>query len=163
MNLKIDNIMTTKILTIKNTEGMESAYLKMKLNGIRHLPVIDSLNQVVGIISDRDVQRSMLCFEADQIEFSPDDLVANFMTRDIKSVGHESELIHVVQMMIDNQISAVLITENNNLVGIITHEDLLLILADLLRPKSGIVANVQNWVYKTPIGQIAERFSSIGI
>lgn len=163
MNLKIDNIMTTKILTIKNSEGMDAAYLKMKLNGIRHLPVVDSLNHVVGIISDRDVQRSMLSFDPAEIEFRPDDLVANYMTSDIKSVSHEAELIQVVQMMIDNQISAVLITDGDNLAGIITHEDLLLILADLLRPKSGIVANLQNWAYKTPVGQIAEKFSSVGI
>jgi acetoin utilization protein AcuB len=163
MNLKIDNIMQTRLITIQESEGLESAYLKMKKNGIRHLPVLDAFNNVVGIISDRDVQRSMMSFENGSFDFNPDEIIANYMSSDIISVPHDSELLQAVQKMIDHQISAVLITEKSSLVGIITHEDLLLILADLLRPKEGVVTTVQNWLFKTPVGEIAEKFAAAGI
>ncbi len=163
MKLKIDEIMTTRLVAIKNSEGLEAAYLKMKVNGIRHLPVLDSLNQVVGIISDRDVQRSMMSFDSGEFDFNPDDIVTNYMSPNLISVTHEAELLSVVQKMIEHQISAVLITKDSSLVGIITHEDLLLILADLLRPQDGLVTNVQKWLYTTPVGAIADKFASAGI
>ncbi len=134
MKIKIDQVMTSQIETIQESEGLKSAYLKMKLHGIRHLPVINSQDQVVGIISDRDVQRSMMCFDSGQFDFSPDDEIRKYMSSDIKSVPHTSGLIDVVENMIAHQISAVLITESDCLIGIITHEDLLLVLADLLQP-----------------------------
>lgn len=163
MKLKIENIMSTRLITIQNTEGLEAAYVKMKLNGIRHLPVIDSKNHVVGIISDRDIQRAMMSLDAGDFAFNPDDTVEDYMNSQIKSVAQDFELLSVVQKMIDHQISAVLITQGANVVGIVTHEDLLLILADMLKPKDNVVSQVQNWIYKTPVGEIAEKLASVGI
>lgn len=163
MSLKIDNIMTARLVTINKTEGLETAYLKMKSNGIRHLPVIDQQDHVVGIISDRDIQRSMMSLDDGEFDFNPDDTVADYMSVNLISVPHDVELLQVVQNMIDHQISAVLISNKSHLVGIITHEDLLLILADFLKPKQGVAAQVESWFYKMPVGEIAEKFAAAGI
>jgi len=163
MKLKIENIMSTHLITVQESEGLEAAYVKMKLNGIRHLPVMDSMNHVVGIISDRDIQRAMMALDSGDFAFDPDEIVGSYMSTQIKSVTQECELLEVVQKMIDHQISAVLITRAANVVGIITHEDLLLILADMLKPKDNVMAQVQNWLYKTPAGEIAGKLAAAGI
>jgi CBS domain-containing protein len=53
------NLMTRKIIKIQADMPMHLAYKEMQKNGIRHLPVVDMVGKLVGILSDRDVQRAV--------------------------------------------------------------------------------------------------------
>ena len=69
-----------------------------------------------------------------------------------------------VEKMINEKVSAVMITSGDMVVGIVSHEDLLRVLADLLCPvQQRVIAQVQNWLSKTPIGHVAHTFSLNGI
>lgn len=163
MNLNVDKIMSSKVITVLKTDALEVGYMKLKSNAIRHLAVIDSENQVVGIISEQDFHRAMVSFEDSDYEFNEEEMIEDYMNPDLKFVSKDADLINVVEKMLDQQISAVLITDNNSLVGIMTQHDLNKILIELLRPQENVLVNVQNWIYKTPVGQIAEKLASIGI
>lgn len=164
MNKKTADIMSRNLVTVYETDDLEGAYVKLKMNGIRHFPVLNSNNEVVGVISDRDFQRAMIFYSSETFEFLADEVVADYMTFPIKTVPHDADLLSVVKKMLDHQISSVLISKENNLVGIITHEDLLLVLSDILKSnKAPIVANIENWLYKSPIGDIALKFANAGI
>lgn len=163
MNLNVDKIMSSKVITVLKTDALEVSYMKLKSNAIRHLAVIDSENQVVGIISEQDFHRAMVSFDDSDYEFNEEEMVEDYMNPDLKFVSKDADLINVVEKMLDQQISAVLITDNNSLVGIMTQHDLNKILIELLRPQENVLVNVQNWIYKTPVGQIAEKLASIGI
>ncbi len=137
MRAKITEIMSTALATIKSTDGLLESYIKMKENKIRHLPVKDSHGNVIGIISDRDFQRAMESVPSNPenaVDFGSGGLVRDYVCSSVKSVPFDTELISVVQEMIDSKISAVLITSDDKTIGIITHGDLLKILADSLYP-----------------------------
>ena len=52
--------------------------------------------------------------------------VGDFMTRDVVTVGHETEIMRAVSMLVDKDISGVpVVDENNNLVGLLTERDCL--------------------------------------
>jgi acetoin utilization protein AcuB len=124
--------MTCDLVKATLNENLESAYLKMKNNKIRHLPVVDDTNKIVGIISDRDVYRGM---QIENGDFDPADKVKDFMSWPIKAVTHDTDLRVVIRRMVKEKISAFLVTYEGRVTGIVTSEDLLKLLFELLEDK----------------------------
>lgn len=54
---RVADLMTTNVITARIDDTMDLADLDMKMARIRHIPVIDSNNRVIGIVSDRDILR----------------------------------------------------------------------------------------------------------
>lgn len=55
----IDKSMTRRVITIGPDAGVLEARGKMEENGIRHLPVVDEYNKVIGMITDRDIRSAL--------------------------------------------------------------------------------------------------------
>lgn len=167
MKNKIVDVMSTDLISVKSTDDLLESYNKMKLNKIRHLPVMDHNGNVIGIISDRDFQRAMESVSSgttSSSNFGIGGLVRDYMSSSIKTVPFDTELISVVQEMLDNKINAVLITNQSKIVGIISHQDLLQVLSNSLYPvKDRVIEGLQNWLSKTPIGEVARSLSLNGI
>lgn len=164
--------MSERLITASLAETLEQAYLKMKKYNIRHLPVVDSERNVVGIISDRDIHRGMesdvrdySSFRLKDADFDPQAKVVDYMSSPVKTVRYESDLKAIAERMIDEKISSFLITKDDAVVGIVTHEDLLRVLVHLLgQPeKEGLFENLQKWLYKIPVGEIANSLAQAGI
>lgn len=168
MQPKAREVMSKNLVTIKYYENLESAYKKLTMHQIRHLPVIDELGDVIGIISDRDVQRGMqpesrdyMSFESAHADFDPALKVADYMSIPIKTVGYNESLQVVAQRMVDEKVSSFLVSKDDMIIGIITHEDLLEVLVKLLAPKeeSSLFKGAREWFYKTSVGEVASRLA----
>lgn len=142
MNKKIvkDN-MSAHLVTIGWNESMESAYRRMQSQRIRHLPVTNEGGEVVGLLSDRDVQRSMIseierpvgwAISAETIEFDEDSRVRDYMSWPAVTVDQNTDLRLVAQKMVTEKISSLLVCSGIKTVGIVTAEDLLKVLVELL-------------------------------
>lgn len=142
MNKKhVKENMSTHLVTIGWGESMENAYLRMQSKRVRHLPVLSESGEIVGILSDRDVQRSMISqmerspgrvISDESIEFDPESRVRDYMTWPAKSVDLNSDLRVVAERMVSEKISSFLVSKEDRVVGIVTAEDLLKVLAQLL-------------------------------
>jgi acetoin utilization protein AcuB len=55
----VSKSMTRKVLTINKDAGIFEAQKKMAANRIRHLPVIDENNGLIGIVTDRDIRSAL--------------------------------------------------------------------------------------------------------
>ena len=55
----IDKSMTRRVITIRPEAGLLEARGKMDENAIRHLPVVDEDNTLIGIITDRDMRSAL--------------------------------------------------------------------------------------------------------
>ncbi|MEE9495314.1 MAG: CBS and ACT domain-containing protein [Desulfobacterales bacterium] len=55
----VSNSMTRKVLTIDQDAGIFKAQEKMAANRIRHLPVVDEDNSLIGIVTDRDIRSAV--------------------------------------------------------------------------------------------------------
>lgn len=169
MEPRTKEVMSKNLITIKYYQTLEDAYRKLKKHAIRHLPVIDELGDVLGIISDRDVQRGMqpeardyMSFEFDSVDFDPAAKVVDYMSIPIKTVDYNEPLQTIAQRMVDEKISSFLVTKNGPIVGIITHEDLLQVLVKLLGPKREVklIKDLTQWFYKTPVGEVAVNLTA---
>jgi acetoin utilization protein AcuB len=151
-------------------DNLASTYDRMTREKIRHLPVLDDSGIVVGIISDRDFKRAMWPVESAGDNYKTKDpvfkssaVVSDYMSGPVKSVEYKTELAEVAKMMVEEKISAVLVAQSDELIGIVTHEDLLKVLIMLLRHPDSPKDRVTAWLYNSPIGKVVSTLSEVGL
>lgn len=164
---------TSRNLIVTNwQDGLGDAYMLMRAHGVRHLPVVDDDGGVVGIISDRDFMRALQIEQADfasgyvpRPEFDANYVVRDFMSWPVAAVDEERPVADAAKLMIDQKISALIVTrKEDEVVGIVTTEDMLRALLDLLEPTSDRVRHsVEEFVYRSPVGRIATALANAGI
>jgi acetoin utilization protein AcuB len=106
--------------------------------GVRHLPVVDKNNRLVGIVTDRDIQKAA---PSDATTLSPKELnyllarlkVSEFMTPKEKliTITPDTLVEEAVRLMHDHKIGCLPVVEGKKLYGIFTETDALDLLVDL--------------------------------
>ena len=152
--------MTRHLVTINWSETMETARARMQRHRCRHLPVLNDMGQVVGMLSDRDVQRSMIsqvkheytgAVASESAKFDPEAKVRDYMGWPVLSVEHDADLREVAQRMLREKVSSFIVKNGGNIIGIITSDDLLKVLVDLLKdPKTPL-----RWTLQEILGDAA--------
>ena len=139
MKQRADQIMTKKMVTIDAGSSLEDAQAIMKLHHFRHLPVVDFSGTIIGILSDRDIQRALRS-SVDlghsgtiSSELDPTFKVYQFMGWPVQTVFDDESVAAVAHKMLIAKISAFLVTNRSNVKrGIVTTDDLLKLLVALL-------------------------------
>jgi CBS domain-containing protein len=127
---KLEENITKSITSVRWNFTMEKAWKLMQERNIRHLPVRDQTGTLVGLLSDHDVSRAM-----DPVDQSFEDgvIVAEYMTQPVITVEQNTPVSTVTKIMIEGKISSLLITKSDEVVGIVTSEDLLKLLWSMLQ------------------------------
>lgn len=166
MKLKISGVMSQCPVVVRCQDGLTAAYKIMQEARVRHLPVVDEEDTLVGIISDRDFQRAMWPMQSADVcalPEGPNATVYDYMSWPVKSLQHTSDLVSAIQLMINEKISAVVVTDQENMIGIITHEDLLRVLVTLLKESESLREKTLRLAYNSPLGQVTETLAAMGI
>lgn len=143
----IKDIMIKNVLTISPDTFLKDALTTMEENRIRHLPVINEEEEIVGIISDRDLRdASPSIFETTHNELMNKPIKELMITDVITALPHDF-VEEAANMMMENQISCLPIEEDGKIAGIITEKDLLNTLVKLTgadTPSSRLEIEVPN-------------------
>ncbi|MGZ3712207.1 MAG: CBS domain-containing protein [Bdellovibrionota bacterium] len=102
-----------------------AAWKLMKDCKVRHLPVYGEDGALAGILSDTDISRAV---DPEHARFDINCTAEDFMKSPVLTVDQESPLVEVLDTMIQQKVSSLVVTKNSSIVGIITSEDLLKIL-----------------------------------
>jgi acetoin utilization protein AcuB len=113
--------MTNQPETITGATGVREALEIINQKPMRHLPVVDESDQLVGIVSEKDLLRA-----------SGDAVIEDVMTREVVTVTEYTALEDAARIMADHNISSLPVMRNGKLVGIITETDLFMIFLELL-------------------------------
>jgi acetoin utilization protein AcuB len=109
----------------------------MREKGIRHLPIVNEEEKLVGLIT----QRSLLsALPSDVSNFSLFEIsyvlakikVRDVMTRDLVTTDGNTAIEEAARVMADEKIGCLPVMRDDSLVGIITDNDLFAIMVDLL-------------------------------
>lgn len=135
--MKVRDYMSPGPVTIEQDQNLRDAYLLMRRHGIRHLPVIDIYDRILGIVSRNDLYRAIGLQESRDLEDHLDRLerlwAQDVMISPAYSVNASDDLIVAVDLMLQNKVGALPVVDNDRrVVGIISEIDLLRILRDLL-------------------------------
>jgi acetoin utilization protein AcuB len=163
-------VMTRNPVTIHMSENVTEAYLLMTKKRIRHLPVVDEGGTIIGILSDRDVQR---CVRYDRHNRSPEldlessldpkILVADAMSWPAHQVEGDTPLREVALLMMKEKISSVVVRSSAaGKYGILTTDDLLRVLASLLEKEPSRVRMAVDGLL-TELYPITEALNTGGI
>jgi acetoin utilization protein AcuB len=129
--MQATDIMISRVVSVRPTDTVASALEVLSELDVRHVPVVDA-GELVGMISDRDL-RSLGVYQLRDLE-SLDRVkalarlpVSEVMTSDVKSVDPSTDVRDVIELMINEKISAVPVVDphTTSLLGIISYVDVL--------------------------------------
>jgi CBS domain-containing protein len=112
-------VMTENVISISAAATVQEAIRLLVRHRISGAPVVDEAQQLVGIISE---------FQLMEIVFEPDlksRPVADFMTKDVITVGEGALLSEVVSLFVVHRIRRLPVVRNGTLVGLIARRDVL--------------------------------------
>ena len=118
--MKVKDCMCNQVTYVKPDCSVEDCAKLMCNNHIGCVPVCDNTNQVVGLITDRDILlRTIGCGK--DAKGVP---VSEVMTCNVCSCTPEVDVTEAEKLMSQNQVRRLPIIENNKIVGILTLGDL---------------------------------------
>jgi CBS domain-containing membrane protein len=136
-------IMSKNLIVINEGESLLEAQRLMKENNLRHLPVTTSDGCIVGLLSDRDLQRASRSEIVESgvrrwevVDFDPNHTVNDFMSWPVKTVDVRTSISVVAEMLLKEKVSSYLVTEDGVVAGIITTDDLLKYLVKILKSEN---------------------------
>ena len=148
------DVMTNKIMMISVGKSLADAMELMVEKRIRHLPVVDAELKIVGILQLQD-------FSA--LSNLEDQYVEAYMSAPVEWVSQDIPLRAAILKMLEKKIHSLLVAdEKNELVGIVTSEDLLWILARSLE-KSEKKHSILTLFDIESLDEIAHQIAQTGI
>ena len=63
VQLRVRDLMTTQVITVKPTDTVRQAVIKMALDNVTGAPVVDNRNHVLGVISQTDILQLILKYQ----------------------------------------------------------------------------------------------------
>jgi len=128
-NEPISNLMTKDVVTLNLTDSLYSAEKRMKVNHIRHMPVVDD-EKLIGLLSLSDLQRISF-IDAYSKEGTEDTPVYNMlsikdmMIKEPISIYPSTTILEASKLLATKEFHSLPVVEDGKLVGIITTTDLL--------------------------------------
>lgn len=114
----VSELMHQGIIGANISDSLKAVCKIMKENDIGSVPVLEN-EKAVGFVTDRDIV--LACAEED---CDLDEEISVAMSPEIISVTSDTDVIEAARLMEENQISRLLVIDNDNPVGIITLQDL---------------------------------------
>jgi acetoin utilization protein AcuB len=134
--------MTADPATILATTTVGEAAHLMTTRGLRHLPVVDGLGRLIGMVSDRDLRGSLA--GATSSVPSPSAEVASVMAREVITAQPGDELGTLARVIVERRIGAVPVVDaDGRLQGIASYVDVLRRLADDAEADAQAVAKME--------------------
>lgn len=128
----VSQSMTRKVITIDKEAGIFDAQKKLVEHRIRHLPVVDADNRLLGIVTDRDIRSAMpySLFKDPTNELEREKFsrlkINDVMTTDPKTISPGYTIQDALLLIEEMRVGALpVIDEQGKLKGIISVRDLL--------------------------------------
>lgn len=144
----VEQIMKRNLIKIREETTIKDACDLMEKNRIRHLPVINEHNELIGIVSERDIRdaRPSIFDTEEHLEYLTNP-ISKIMVCDVITAHPLDFVEDVSSIFYEHHIGCLPIEEDSKLVGIITETDMLHTLVQLMgahQPSSQIEVQVEN-------------------
>jgi acetoin utilization protein AcuB len=129
----VSKSMTEKVISIRPDADIFEAQDLMEKNHIRHLPVVEGDNRLIGIVTDRDIRSAMPSSLYKELECTLEEkneicdlLIQDIMTKDPMSISPLYTIQDAMLLIQSERIGALpVVDDEGKLKGIISIRDLL--------------------------------------
>ena len=115
-------IMSSPVTTGHADQSLNEIWSLFAGHRIHHLPLLDSLGQVQGIVSDRDIMRFAANTASRTIGNTP---IRQLMTRQVITATPDTEVRDLADVMLRRSIGAIPVVGEEGLDGIVSRSDIL--------------------------------------
>ncbi|MEH7343339.1 acetoin utilization AcuB family protein [Bacillus sp. JJ1532] len=129
----VEEIMWTEVVALSKDDSIAKAIKLMNEKKIRHLPIIDENQRLIGLVTDRDIRDATpsILFETEKFKELLQNPLKMIMKTDIIT-GHPLDFVEEVSAILyEHRIGCLPILKDDKLVGIVTETDLLRTLVEL--------------------------------
>ncbi len=127
---RVDQYMSTELFTVNENEAVDLVACLMDWRHVRHVPVEDDDNRLVGILSHRTLLR--LVANSWSTESGAPVPVKDIMHTDLATIGPNGTTLEVIALMRERKVACLPVVEDGRLIGLVTEFDLIKIAAPLL-------------------------------
>jgi len=137
--MKVKDLMRTHVVTLHFMDMLGVAEDIMSMGRIRHLPVVDTDNRVVGMVTQRDLYKASISLvlgfdRTKEHEWLGKVKVQDVMAKTVTMIGPEAGVVEAVDKMVTEKIGCLpVIDEQGKLMGLLTETDCLRCFRDLLK------------------------------
>ncbi len=117
----VRSLMSEDLFTVRAEDPAELVTRLMRWQNVRHVPVEDESGRLVGIVS----VHSLLFLHDEEGRFRPGSTVADIMDSTPPEVDPETTIDEAARALLATEHRCLLVTSENELVGIVTDRDLL--------------------------------------
>lgn len=123
----VEEIMNTEVYTLEqNKHTIGDAVQLMKEKNIRHIPIINSTKEIVGIVTAHDIKNTIPSSNQEDAPTTHYDVPIESIMVKNPIIGHPLDFVEEVALTFyDSKISCLPIVSGGELVGIVTTTDLL--------------------------------------
>jgi len=161
--MSVKNVMTHDVVSIRSTQKVRDAWLVLMEADISGAPVVDDSGQLVGVLSNTDIFRAVLdrvvkarslreamaqisdpeAAEKEEIRelilairAVTDSPVTSVLPKDQKilNLSPEDSLDRAIRMLAEHNVNRLPVVKGNQVVGIITRQDIIWVVAGRPRP-----------------------------
>jgi CBS domain-containing membrane protein len=134
----IKDIMTEKVFTLRATQTLALARFLMNLKHVRHIPIVESDNRFVGLITHRDLLAHTISLIADPEQDEQEEMdeyihMVHVMKTNVVTVEPDLDLLEAIPLLLENKYGCLPVVSNHKLVGIVTEADFLKLTLRMLR------------------------------
>ena len=138
MAIKVSKYMARQVVSVKQDVGIREAFFLMKEHRIRHLPIVDEANHLIGIISDRELRRPNWVDEAHDIShvyiLDNSMKVGDVMITKVHVLHTYDTLSKAVKLFVGRGFGAAPVLDKiGSVVGMLSAVDLLRALSDMIK------------------------------
>ena len=127
--MKVRDWMTPEPFTLTEGDCVKTAVQHLLSAGIRHVPVLRG-NELVGIVTDRDLRRALPSTEAGASpekyqSFMERTLLGELMTPDPITCTPDTDVADAVEIFVKHKFGAIPVVDGDELVAILTQIDVM--------------------------------------
>jgi CBS domain-containing protein len=118
--MKVSEVMTTEVESVQMNSTLEEAASIMKVENVGAVPVVDEDDDLVGIITDRDIVVRCVAEGKNPAETN----VEEVLSHELETIEPDVEVEEAAQLMAERQIRRLPVCEDGELVGMLSIGDL---------------------------------------
>ncbi|MCD6298503.1 MAG: CBS domain-containing protein [Deltaproteobacteria bacterium] len=123
--MKIHSLMISDPITIKENASIQEAIELMKINSIRHLPVVGTGKKLKGFVTLADLKQGLIPSMLGDVS------LADLIIRDPIAIRPDDDVESAARLIYKHKIGGMPVVKNDKLVGIITETDILRAFIDM--------------------------------